>query len=210
MESLAWLINSISTSYTPPRRTRATNASFDRIQPSLPTRPTTMPGLSGPTSPRQSSVSPGPTTGQPARAAATLAEVIETVRTHPDLAPTRRRDLISALRTTARLCHMSPAQLPAEPRDLRHRLRDLHPAAVGMSGKRFRNVTGRPGAGTPARQPPGQWPSDAGAAHPGMAGASCGLPNPMVPVAAGSVHAVEQRAGHSARHGRDRRRSTRS
>ena len=52
--------------------------------------------------------------------------------------------------------------------------------------------------------------ADAGAAHPGMAGASCGLPNPMVPVAAGSVHAVEQRAGHSHPPWSIRRRSTRS
>ena len=40
----------------------------------------------------------------------------------------------------ARLCHVAPAQLPAAPRELRHHLRDVHPAAVGMSRKRFRNV----------------------------------------------------------------------
>ena len=30
--------------------------------------------------------------------------------------------------------------MPAAPRELRYRLRDVHPAAAGMSGKRFRNV----------------------------------------------------------------------
>ena len=109
----------------------------DRTRPASQGRSPTTPGAMQPTSNRPSVVAPAPEAGRPATS---LEEVIEAVRAQPGLTPNRQRDLISAVRTIARLCHVAPVQLPAAPRELRHHLRDVHPAAVGMSRKRFRNV----------------------------------------------------------------------
>ena len=110
----------------------------------------------------------------------------------------------------ARLCHVAPAQLPADPRELRHRLRDVHPAAVGMSRKRFRNVMADlvqalrianhrvSGRRTLVPFTP-EWQ----ALHD-----AC--PTRMVPVPARCVHALVQRAGDRARRGRHGDAATRS
>ena len=76
----------------------------------------------------------------PARPVTTLADLAAVVAAHPTLTPMRKRDQVSAIRTIARLLGANPMQLPADPRLLRKKLANVHPAAVGMSVKRFANV----------------------------------------------------------------------
>ena len=83
-----------------------------------------------PTSPP--ALAPAPRLGVPPAypAIATLADVIAHLQADPVLPVGRQRELISALRTTARLLDLDPAAVPAEPRILRQRFRDLSPAAA--------------------------------------------------------------------------------
>jgi hypothetical protein len=70
----------------------------------------------------------------------TLAEVLALVEGDPTLAPTRRRDLASALRTLARVARAEPAATPATFPALRALSAGKVPAALGLSPKRWANV----------------------------------------------------------------------
>jgi integrase len=69
-----------------------------------------------------------------------LADVIERLETRADLPPTRRRDLISAVNTAARLLHRNPAEISASLAGLREKLAPVHPLQAGMTQKRFSNL----------------------------------------------------------------------
>jgi hypothetical protein len=86
-------------------------------------------------------LAPAPRLGVPdATPVTTFADVIAHLQADPALPVGRRRELVSALRTTARLLDMDPAAVPAEPRALRQRFRDLSPAAAGISQGRWNNL----------------------------------------------------------------------
>ncbi|WP_404862922.1 tyrosine-type recombinase/integrase [Georhizobium sp. MAB10] len=70
----------------------------------------------------------------------TLGDVISGLEAKTDLSTTKRRDLISAVRTAARLLHRSPDDLPASVEALRDRLADIHPVQASISAKRLANV----------------------------------------------------------------------
>lgn len=57
-----------------------------------------------------------------------------------NLSDLQRRDLISAIRSVARLLNASPADIPADAVLLRRRLAGLSPEAVGISTGRWRNL----------------------------------------------------------------------
>lgn len=69
-----------------------------------------------------------------------LSDVIAQIESMPDLKPSRRRDLKSALRTIARLIDRAPERVPANINWLHIRLRQVAPAAVNMSAKRFKKI----------------------------------------------------------------------
>jgi hypothetical protein len=69
----------------------------------------------------------------------TLANVISALQC-ADLSARRRRDLISAVNTTARLLRRNVAELPANMETLRERLAGIHHVQTGMSAKRLANV----------------------------------------------------------------------
>ena len=70
----------------------------------------------------------------------TLADVLARLGADPGLAPTRRRDLASALRTLARAARADPAATPATFPALRALAAGKVPAALGLSPKRWANV----------------------------------------------------------------------
>ena len=70
----------------------------------------------------------------------TLADVLARLGDDPGLAPTRRRDLASALRTLARAARADPAATPATFPALRALAAGKVPAALGLSPKRWANV----------------------------------------------------------------------
>ena len=69
----------------------------------------------------------------------TLASVLSALQC-VDLSARRRRDLISAVNTTARLLRRNVAELPANMATLRERLAGIHHVQAGMSAKRLANV----------------------------------------------------------------------
>ncbi|MDA8250224.1 MAG: site-specific integrase [Rhodospirillales bacterium] len=93
-----------------------------------------------PTSPPAPAPAPRPGVPPAITPVATLADVIAHLQADPALPVGRRRELISALRTTARLFGLDPAAVPAEPRALRQRFRDLSSAAAGVSQGRWNNL----------------------------------------------------------------------
>ncbi len=70
----------------------------------------------------------------------TLAEVITALQADPSLAPTRRRDLCSAVRRVAEMLERDPARLPASLPEIRRALADVTPAQAGVSTKTFQNL----------------------------------------------------------------------
>jgi integrase len=72
--------------------------------------------------------------------AKTFADVITAVQDMDDLSQTRRRDLISALRSMARFIDKDVALIPANTEWLRQRLRQVHPRQLRVSDKHFQNV----------------------------------------------------------------------
>jgi hypothetical protein len=94
----------------------------------------------------------------------TLAEVLRLVEADPDLGPTRRRDLASALRAVARIARRDLAAVPAGFAHLRALTAPHTAAALGLSAKRWANVRAelafalasrrRRPAPPPARRPP--------------------------------------------------------
>ena len=69
-----------------------------------------------------------------------MAEVLAAVTADTHLTASRRRDLVSAVRSTGRLCRLPLSSLPAQPSELRPRLDAIHPAAFNMSAKRYANI----------------------------------------------------------------------
>ena len=69
----------------------------------------------------------------------TLANVISALQC-ADLSARRRRDLVSAIHTAARLLNRNVAELPADMATLRERLAGIHHVQAGMSAKRLANV----------------------------------------------------------------------
>ena len=72
--------------------------------------------------------------------AKTFADVIAVLQNIEDLSKTRRRDLISALRSMARFVEKDVALIPANTEWLRQRLRQVHPRQLRVSEKHFQNV----------------------------------------------------------------------
>ncbi|WP_431267672.1 hypothetical protein [Dankookia sp. P2] len=58
----------------------------------------------------------------------------------PDLSARRRQELLSALRTIAKLLGSEPALIPLDPRLLVARLAEIAPAAHGLSRGRWNNI----------------------------------------------------------------------
>jgi integrase len=101
------------------------------LVPVRPTPPATTIGMQHKTETATSVAPPPPRT---------LADVLAVVRAVPDLMPSRRRDLVSALTSISRMSRRSLACLPVEPRELRAVLDNIHPAAFEVSAKRFSNM----------------------------------------------------------------------
>jgi integrase len=70
----------------------------------------------------------------------TLADVIATLEADPSLAPTRRRDLCSAVRRVAGMLERDPGRLPASLLEIRRALADVTPVQAGVSKKTFQNI----------------------------------------------------------------------
>ncbi len=70
----------------------------------------------------------------------TLADVVTVLRADQLLSLARKRELISAVHSLARLLDLDPAAVPAEPRGLRNRLATLSPAAGGIGRGRWNNI----------------------------------------------------------------------
>ena len=68
----------------------------------------------------------------------TLADVLAIVAA-ADLAPERRRDLISSINRICEMVGRSPSDVPAEANALRAELRKIRPARFGVSAKTFSN-----------------------------------------------------------------------
>ena len=71
-----------------------------------------------------------------------LADLSAFVASHPDLTPTQRRDMTSAISSLASYLGSVEAVLPADGRRLRHRIDQLHHDQLGVSKKRLDNVIG--------------------------------------------------------------------
>jgi integrase len=71
--------------------------------------------------------------------ATSLAELLATLQA-VDLPERKRQELMSAVRTTARVLCRSPEDIPADARLLANRLKDVAPAALGISRGRWNNV----------------------------------------------------------------------
>jgi hypothetical protein len=75
-----------------------------------------------------------------ASAPATFADVMERIQAVDELTKSRRRDLLSALRSMAKFFGMRPEDIPANTNWLRHRLRQFHPKQAGISEKYLANT----------------------------------------------------------------------
>ena len=69
----------------------------------------------------------------------TLADALVAVAA-ADLPDRRKQDLASAVRSVARALGRSPEQVPADPRLLARRLREIAPQSLGFSKARWNNV----------------------------------------------------------------------
>jgi integrase len=73
------------------------------------------------------------------RAATSLADLLATLQT-VDLSKRKRQEQMSAVRTVVRALGLSPEDIPADARLLANRLKDVTPAALGISCGRWNNV----------------------------------------------------------------------
>lgn len=71
--------------------------------------------------------------------AASLADLLATLAA-ASLPQRKRQELASAIRTTARALGRPPQEIPADGRMLASRLRDVAPAAMGISTGRWNNI----------------------------------------------------------------------
>jgi hypothetical protein len=69
----------------------------------------------------------------------TLTDVLAIVAA-ADLAPARRRDLISSINRICEMAGRSPSGVPAEASAIRSELRKIRPAKFGVSAKTFSNL----------------------------------------------------------------------
>lgn len=70
----------------------------------------------------------------------TFAAVLQRIEADPDIAPTRRRDMISGLRRVAKALGLAPEEVVADPGWLRTRLARVMPAALGVTEKSWQNA----------------------------------------------------------------------
>jgi hypothetical protein len=70
----------------------------------------------------------------------TLTDVMSRIEGHPDLTPSRRQEMVSALRTVARALGSEPASIPADLSVLRKRLAGVSAMSAGVSRGRWNNV----------------------------------------------------------------------
>jgi hypothetical protein len=70
----------------------------------------------------------------------TLAEVIARIGQDPDLAPTRRRDLVSAVTRMSELTGVDPRITPASMRFMRPLINKVRPARHGLNPKTWANL----------------------------------------------------------------------
>ena len=78
-----------------------------------------------------------------------LADVISVVRA-AELPERRRQEILAALHTVARALDRPPERVPADPRRLLPRLRQIAPCAVGLSPGRWTNIRSLTRAGIAA------------------------------------------------------------
>jgi site-specific recombinase XerD len=71
---------------------------------------------------------------------ATLADAITKLEALPNLPDAKRRDLISAIKRTAKFVSRDPADLPSEAPALRAILANIHPAQAGIAAKSLANI----------------------------------------------------------------------
>ena len=71
---------------------------------------------------------------------ATLAELLEAVAARSSLKPRYRQHIASAIRTAARIVGRPLASIPADPRVLLNRLREVVPESAGISRKRAKDI----------------------------------------------------------------------
>ena len=93
--------------------------------------------------------------------AASLADLLATLQAS-NLPERRRQEIASAIRTAARALGRPPENIPAEARLLASRLKEVAPAAFGVSAGRWRNVRSLLGAALALIQPisPGRHRND--------------------------------------------------
>jgi len=80
-------------------------------------------------------MTPSPASRQPS-----LADVLAAIEQATDLSPARRRDLSSAVRAVCKALGRQPADIPADPAQLRRRLEGLSPEALGLAARRWANI----------------------------------------------------------------------
>jgi integrase len=76
----------------------------------------------------------------PAPAKTTISSLIDLVMCHPEVPEPRRREMISALKTLARVLNREPHLIPTSAEELRVLINRALPVAAGVSGTRWRNV----------------------------------------------------------------------
>jgi len=77
---------------------------------------------------------------EPRAQIAALSDLVAAIDKAEDLSATRRRDIISAARTCARLLNRNLDEVPAVPSELRLALARVHPRQYRISPKRFANI----------------------------------------------------------------------
>ena len=87
----------------------------------------------------------------------TLADAIAALP-NADMPERRRQEIASALRTVARALQRPPERVPAEPRQLSARLKEIAPDALGISLRRWNNIRSlvRTGLGLVLKMSPGR------------------------------------------------------
>ena len=69
-----------------------------------------------------------------------LSGVITEIKNHPEIAPARQREMISAIRTVCRILSSPPELVPAAPGALREKLKSVSHVSAGLSRGRWNNV----------------------------------------------------------------------
>ena len=115
----------------PVSRAKRSMAKMASGVPPAPTLPLVLPPMRVPTAAPPSPVLPPPRN---------LEEVVTRVKARTDLAPSRRRDLVSALTRFARLAGKRLVDIDASPRTLASTLEPISPAAANMTAESLCNL----------------------------------------------------------------------